>query len=57
MINNCVGVTAIRLGITGVDPLSTIVATPAVIGMEAISIVMGILRVVGNHAIKRCRWK
>ena len=52
MIDNCLGVTAIGLGITGVGLLSTIAAAPAVIGMEAISIVMGLLRVVGNRAIK-----
>ena len=32
--------------------LSTTVAAPAVIGMEAVSIVIGLIRVVGNHAIK-----
>ena len=37
----------------GVGLLSTIVAAPAVIGMEAISIVMGLHRVVGNRAIKK----
>ena len=52
MIDNCLGVTAIGLGITGVGLLSTIVAAPAVIGIKAISIVMGLLRVVENHAIK-----
>ena len=52
VIDNCVGVTAIWFGITGVSLLSTIVAAPAVIGMEAVSIVMGLLRVVANHAIK-----
>ena len=46
-------VTAIGLGITGVGLLSTIVAAPAVIGMEAVTIVMGSLRIVGNHAIKK----
>ena len=34
MIDNCLGVTAIRLGITGIGLLSTIVAAPAVIGMK-----------------------
>ena len=52
MIDNCLGVTAIGLGITGVDLLSTIVAAPAVIDIEAISIVMVLLRVLGNQAIK-----
>ena len=51
MIDNCLVVTAIGLGITGVGHLSTIVAAPAVTEMEAVSIVMGLLRVVGNHAI------
>ena len=54
MIDNCLGVTAIRLGITGVGLLST---TPAVIGIEAVSIVMGLHRVVGNQAIKRLYFK
>ena len=45
------------LGITGVSLLSTIVAAPAVIGMEAVSIVMGLLRVVRNQAIKKMSLK
>ena len=53
VIDNCLGVTAIGLGITGVSVLSTIVAAPAVIGIEAVSIVMLLLRVVGNRAIKK----
>ena len=53
MIDNCLGVTAIRLGITGVGLLSTIVAAQAVIGMEEVIIVMGLLSVVGNQAIKK----
>ena len=57
VIDNCLGVTAIGLGITGVRLLSTIVAAPAVIGMEAVSIVMGLLRVVGNRAIKKMSLK
>ena len=57
MIDNCLGVTAIGLGITGVDLLSTIVAATAVIGMEAVTIVMGLLRVVGNRAIKKMSLK
>ena len=36
VIDNCLGVAAIGLGITGVGLLSTIVAAPAVIGMEAV---------------------
>ena len=48
---------AIALGITGVSLLSTIVSAPAVIGIEAISIVMGLLRVVENHAIKNMSLK
>ena len=48
----CLGVTAIGLGITGVGLLLTIVAAPAVIGLEAVSIIMGLLRVVGNRAPK-----
>ena len=53
MIDNCLGVTAIRLGITGDGLLSTIVSAPAVIGIETVSITMGLLRVVGNQAIKK----
>ena len=52
MIDDCLGVTVIGLGITGVGLILTIVAAPAVIGMEAVSIVMGLLRVVGNRVIK-----
>ena len=55
--DNCLGVAAIRLGITGVDLLSTIVAAPAVIGMEALTIVFGLLRAVGNQAIKKMSLK
>ena len=51
------GVTAIGLGITGVGLLSSIVAAPAVIGIDAVSIVMGLLRVVGNQAIKKMSLK
>ena len=57
MIDNWLGVTAIGLGITGVGLPSTIVAAPAVIGMEAVTIVMGLLRVVGNRAIKKMSLK
>ena len=53
MIDNYLGVTAIGLGITGVGLLSAVVAAPAVIGIEAISIVVRLLRVVENHAIKK----
>ena len=53
MNDNCLGVTAIGLGKTVVGLLSIIVAAPAVIGMEAVTIVMGLLRVVGNRAIKK----
>ena len=57
MIDNCLGVATIGLGITGVGLLSTIVAAPAVIGMEAVSIFMCLLRVVGNQAIKKMSLK
>ena len=43
VIDNCLSVAAIGLGITGVGLLSTIVAAPTVIGMKEVSIVMGIL--------------
>ena len=36
VIDNCLGVIAIGLDITGVDLLSTIVAAPAVNGLEAL---------------------
>ena len=57
VIDNCLGVAAIGLGVTGVGLLSTIVAAPAVIEMEAVSNVMGLLRVVGNQAIKKMSLK
>ena len=57
MIDNCLGFTAIGLGITEVCLLSTIFVAPAVIGMEAVSIVMGLLRVVWNRAIKKMSLK
>ena len=57
VIDNCLGVTAIGLGIAGVGLPSTIVAAPAVIGMEAVPIVMGLFRVVGNRAIKKMSLK
>ena len=53
VIDHCFGVSAIGLGITEVNLLSTIVAAPAVIGMEALTIVFGLLRVVGSRAIKK----
>ena len=53
VIDNGLGVAAIGLGITEVDLLSTIVATPAVIGMKAVSIVMRLLRVVRNQGIQK----
>ena len=46
VFDNCLGVNAIGLGITGVSLLS------AVIRMEAVSIAMGLLWVAGNRAIK-----
>ena len=52
VIDTCVGVTTNGLGMTEVGFLSAIVAAPAEIGMEAVSIVMGLLRVVGNWATK-----
>ena len=57
VIDNCLCVTAIGLGITGVSLLSTIVAAPAVTGIEAVSIVTGLLRVIGNRAIKKMSLK
>ena len=57
MIGNCLGVAAIGLSIPEVGLLSTIVAASAVIGMEAVSVVMDLLRVVGNQAIKKISLK
>ena len=57
VIDNCLGVTVIGLCITGVGLVSTIVAAPAVIGIETVSIVMRLLRVVGNQAIKNLSLK
>ena len=57
MIDKCLGATAIGLGITGVGLLSTIVETPAILGIEAVSIVMGLLRVVGHQSIKKLSLK
>ena len=51
------GVTAIGLAITGVGLLSTIIVAPAVIGMEAVLNIMGLLRVVGNRATKKMLFK
>ena len=47
----------IWLGITDVGLLSTIVAVPVVIGIEAVSIVMGLFRVVGNQAFRKLSLK
>ena len=57
VIDNCLGVAPIGLGITGVDLLSTIVAAPAVSGIEAVSIVLKLLRVDGNHVNKKLSLK
>ena len=57
MIDNFLGVTAIVLGITGVGLLSTIVAAPAIIGMEAVIIVMGLLWVAEIEQLNtKSRW-
>ena len=57
MIDHWLGVSVIGLGINGVGPLSTIVAAPAVIGMEALTIVFGLLLVVSSRAIKKMSLK
>ena len=57
VIDHCLGVSAIELGITGVDLLSTIVAAPALIGMEALTNVFGLHRFVGSRAIKKMSLK
>ena len=55
VIDICLGVTATGFGITEVFLLSTIVAVPVVIGMETVSIVMELLRVVGSRATRSFR--
>ena len=57
VIDNCLGVIAIGLCITGIGLLSTIVATPAILGIETVLIVTGLLRVVGNQAIEMLSFK
>ena len=57
IFDNCLFVTAIGLGITEVSLLITIVAAQAVITMKLVSIVMGLLRVVGNRAVKKVSLK
>ena len=57
MIDNCLGVTAIGLGITGVSLLSIIVIASAVIEMAAVSIDMELRRVVGNRTTKKMSMK
>ena len=57
VIDNCLDITAIGLGITGVGLLSTIVAAPTLIGMKTVSIVRILFRVVGNQAIKKLSLK
>ena len=52
LIDTILGVAAIGLGIARVGLLSTIVAAPAVIGIEAMAIVVGIIKVMGNQAKK-----
>ena len=57
MIDNCLDFTAIGLGITRVGILATIVAAPSIIGMEGVTIVIGLLRVERNRAIKEMQLK
>ena len=57
VIDHCLGVSANGLCITGVGLLSTIVEAPAVIGMEALTTVFRLLRVVGSRAIKKISLK
>ena len=57
VIDNCLGVTAIGLDINELGLLSTIVAASAVIGKEAVSIVMDLLRVAGIQAIRKLSLK
>ena len=57
VIDHCLGVSAIGLGITGVGLLSTIVAAQALIGMEALTIVFRLQWVVGSRAIKKMSLK
>ena len=57
MIDNCLGVTSIRLGKTGAGHLSIISLAPAVIETEVVSIVRGLLQFVGNQGIKKLSLK
>ena len=57
MIDNYLDITAIGLGLTEVGLPSTNVTAPAVIGIEAVTIVTGFLLVVGNRAIKKMSLK
>ena len=57
VIDNYLGFTAFGLDITEVSLLSKIVAASAVIRMESVSIVMGLLRDVGNRAINKMSLK
>ena len=45
------------LGATGVGLLSTIIAAPIVLGMEAVALCTGLLSMVGNHMVKKLMLK
>ena len=45
------------MGITGVGLLPTIDAAPVMIGIDLVAIVVGIIKVIGNHVKKTCSHK
>ena len=57
VIDNCLGLTAIGLDITGVGLLSKIVAALTVTGIQVVLIAMGLLQVIGNRATKKLSLK
>ena len=57
VIDNCLGVTAIGLGITGVGLLSRIVAATAVIGMEQYQLLGDYFAFWETERLKSCCWK
>ena len=56
-IDTILDVAAIGLNITGVELLPTIVAASATIGIDLVAIVVGIIKVIGNHVKKTCSLK
>ena len=57
MIDLILGVTMIGLNITGVGLLTTIIAATAMTGIEAVAIIIGLLKVLGKQARNKCSLK